>query len=72
MGDPIFPSDLEYSLEALDVESFKGLDVFSICCLGLITVGKDRNTYCMVYCNFGFCLQVTISKNMIMQLSKGR
>ena len=61
-GGPIFPSDLEYSLETSDVESFKGLRVFPICCLGLTTVEKDGNTYCMVHCNFGFCLQVMISK----------
>ena len=41
MGYPIFPSDLEYSLETSDVESFKGLDVFPICCPGHTTVEKD-------------------------------
>ena len=72
MGDPIFPSYLEYSLETSDVESFKGIDVFPICCPGLTTVEKDGNIYSMVHCNFGFCLQVTIRKNVIMQPSKGR
>ena len=61
----IFPSDPKYSLETLDVESFKGLDVFPIYCPGLTTIEKDENTYCMVHCNFGFCLQVTIRKNVI-------
>ena len=72
MGDPILPSDLEYSLETSDVESFKGLDVFPICCPGLTTIEKDGNTYHMVNCNFGFYLQVMISKNVIKQPSEGR
>ena len=46
-GDLIFLIDLEYSLETLDVESFKGLDVFPICYQGLTTIEKDGNTYCM-------------------------
>ena len=49
--DQILPSDLEYSLETSDVESFKGLDVFPIYCPGLTTIEKDGNTYCMVHCN---------------------
>ena len=68
MGDLIFPSDLEHS----NVESFKGLDLFPICCPGPTTIEKDGNTYCMVHCNFGFYLLVTISKDTIMQPSKGR
>ena len=71
MGDPIFPTDFEYLLETSDVKSFKGLDVFPICCPGLTTVDKDRNTYCMVHCNFSFCLQVTISKIVITQPFNG-
>ena len=72
MGDAIFPSDLGYSLETLDVESFKGFYAFPICCPSHTTVEKDGNAYCIVYCSFGFCLQVMISKNMIAQPSKGR
>ena len=71
MGDLIFPSDLEYLLETSDVESFKGLDVFPICCPGLTTIEKDGNTYCRVNCNFDFCLQVMMRKNVIMQPSVG-
>ena len=71
MGDPIFSSDVEYSLETSDVENFRELDVFSICCRGLTTIERMEIHIAWYTTTLVFVSGGMISINVVTQSSKG-